>query len=562
MASPRSISTWLAFFLIFWVVGFLLQWPIRESRIQRWQSQLASTAKKDFEVIERLKSEWESKTELDSILNSIGKGMLVWNTDADQGKQDSSQREIYVNWQSEPGGYRRLKLEHDWQAPGGKQYSVTMIRRYSDADLSGVVGAPWVLAHFFGLFGAVIGFMWVKGKSERAQEEDWINRFSTQIGVSQESLKAKEWMGVRESLAHGIYAMADSMKSQIASVSQTYERSSQAMTSMPIGILTFNEKLKLDFANPAGKALLGIELAEIGQRLIEVVRIPEVFDCILATHETGKPNEIECQMNQGRISLRLKAIPIGQVDPATSAYRVLVSIADETRLKQLENLRRDFTANVSHELKTPLASIKAYAETLLMGALDDPDARQHFIMRIEEQACRLEALIADLLQLSRLQSQPDKPALIPISIQDVINSCVDDHSAIAQRLKVSVNIGTVYSGRILSDLSSLKTILANIVSNAIRYNKPNGSVSISTRELNGQCIVRIEDSGIGIPPEDLERIFERFYRVEKARSQETGGTGLGLAIVKHLCQLVTAELNVKSRLGEGSCFEISFPMPH
>jgi two-component system, OmpR family, phosphate regulon sensor histidine kinase PhoR len=139
---------------------------------------------------------------------------------------------------------------------------------------------------------------------------------------------------------------------------------------------------------------------------------------------------------------------------------------------------------------------------------------------------------------------------------------VDDHSAIAQRLKVSVNIGTIYSGRILSDLSSLKTILANIVSNAIRYNKPNGSVSISTRELNGQCIVRIEDSGIGIPPEDLERIFERFYRVEKARSQETGGTGLGLAIVKHLCQLVTAELNVKSRLGEGSCFEISFPIPH
>jgi PAS domain-containing protein len=277
-------------------VGFLLQWPVRESRIQRWQSQLANMAKIDFGVIERLKSEWDTNRDLDPILNSIGKGLLVWNSDADLSKGESSQHEIYVNWQSEPGGYRRLKLEHDWIGPGGRQYSATMIRRYSDADLSGVVGASWVLAHFFGLFGAVIGFVWIKGKSEREQEEEWINRFSSQIGVSQESLKAKEWMGVRESLAHGIYAMADSMKSQIASVSQTYERSSQAMTSMPIGILTFNEKLKLDFANPAGKALLGIELAEIGQRLIEVVRIPEVFDGILATHETGKPNEIEFQI--------------------------------------------------------------------------------------------------------------------------------------------------------------------------------------------------------------------------------------------------------------------------
>ncbi len=483
--------------------------------------------------------------------------MLVWNSAPDLPTKESSQKEIYVNWQSEPGGYRRLKLEHDWLSPDGIPYSATLIRRYSDADVSGVVGVSWVLAHCFGLFGAVVGFMWLKGRSERQSEEEWINRFSTQIGVSQESLKSKEWMGVRESLAHGIYAMADSMRSQIASVSQTYERSSQAMTSMPIGILTFNEKLKLDFANPAGKALLGIELAEIGQRLIEVVRIPEVFDCILATHETGKPNEIEFQMNQGRTSLRLKAIPIGSKDSNTNAYRVLVSIADETRLKQLENLRRDFTANVSHELKTPLASIKAYAETLLMGALDDPDARQHFVMRIEEQAGRLEALIADLLQLSRLQSQPDKPALMPISIRDVVNSCVDDHSAIAQRLKVSVTIGNIYSGRILSDLSSLKTIMANIVSNAIRYNKTNGSVSISAQEIDGRCVVRIEDTGIGIPPEDLERIFERFYRVEKARSQETGGTGLGLAIVKHLCQLVTAELSVKSRLGEGSCFTLA-----
>lgn len=545
---------------MFWGAGFLLQWPIRESRIQRWQAQLADAAKNDFEVIERLKSGWESQTELDSVLDRVSKGLLVWNSDFSPEGRASSLKEMYVNWQSEPGGYRRLKLEHDWRGPSGKQYSATMIRRYSDVELSGVVGASWVLAHFFGLFGAVIGFIWIKGRSDRVQEEEWINRFSTQIGISQESLKAKEWMGVRESLAHGIYAMADSMRSQIASVSQTYERSSQAMTSMPIGILTFNEKLKLDFANPAGKALLGIELAEIGQRLIEVVRIPEVFDCILATHETGKPNEIEFQMNQGRTSLRLKAIPIGQEDPTTNAYRVLVSIADETRLKQLENLRRDFTANVSHELKTPLASIKAYAETLLMGALDDPDARQHFVMRIEEQAGRLEALIADLLQLSRLQSQPDKPALMPISIRDVINACVDDHSAIAQRLKVSVTIGSVYSGRILSDLSSIKTILANIVSNAIRYNKPNGSVAISADEVNGLCVVRIVDNGIGIPPEDLDRIFERFYRVEKARSQETGGTGLGLAIVKHLCQLVTAELNVRSKLGEGSCFEIRFPI--
>lgn len=537
-----------------------MQWSIREGRIRRWQDQQADSATKDFEVIALLQgSNHEPESELIELTKILSKGALIWNNVSDSTALPRPHA-LTAKWQAEPSGYRRLKLEYGWTSKHGRTYSATLIRRYSDSDVSGVVGGASVLAHCFGIFGAVIGFMWIKARTERAQEEAWIQRVSSQIGVNQGTLKANEWMGVRESLAQSIYAMADSMKNQILRISQTYERSSQAMTSMPIGILTFNEKLKLDFANPAGKALLGIELAEVGQRLIEVVRIPEVFDCILATHESGKPHEIEFQMNQGRTSLRLKAIPIGQQDPANNAYRVLVSIADETRLKQLENLRRDFTANVSHELKTPLASIKAYAETLLMGAMDDPDARQHFIMRIEEQASRLEALIADLLQLSRLQSQPDKPVLVPISIRDVINSCVDDHSAIAQRHKVTVDVGTVFSDRILSDLASLKTILANIVSNAIRYNKPGGSVSITAHEVDGRCVVKIEDTGIGISPEDLERIFERFYRVEKARSQETGGTGLGLAIVKHLCQLVSAELKVTSRLGEGSCFEISFPI--
>jgi two-component system phosphate regulon sensor histidine kinase PhoR len=238
----------------------------------------------------------------------------------------------------------------------------------------------------------------------------------------------------------------------------------------------------------------------------------------------------------------------------------LLTVTDETRIKQLENLRRDFTANVSHELKTPLSAIKAYAETLLMGALDDPHASQRFVERISEQTARLDTLIRDLLQLNRLQAQPEKPTQRPLQIVDVLSKVIEDHHPVAISNNVSLSFEPTEAIEVLSDLESIQTILNNLLGNAIRYNKPGGQVSIQALRRDHRCIVRVKDTGIGIPPEDVDRIFERFYRVEKARSQDMGGTGLGLAIVKHLCHWISATVEVKSELGVGSTFEVSLPL--
>ena len=236
---------------------------------------------------------------------------------------------------------------------------------------------------------------------------------------------------------------------------------------------------------------------------------------------------------------------------------MLLTITDETRLKQLENARRDFTANVSHELKTPLSAIKAYAETLLMGALEDADASRRFVERISEQANRLDILIRDLLHLTKLQSQPDKPLLRNLQLEDVLKTCIEEHRTIGLSKNVAIDASGVGKNCLVeADLESLRTVIGNLLSNAVRYNRPGGWIKVSTRMETNFVNLIVEDNGVGIPPEDLDRIFERFYRVEKARSQDLGGTGLGLAIVKHLVQAISADIKVRSVLGQGSAFEL------
>jgi signal transduction histidine kinase len=232
-------------------------------------------------------------------------------------------------------------------------------------------------------------------------------------------------------------------------------------------------------------------------------------------------------------------------------------LTDETRLRQLENARRDFTANVSHELKTPLAAIKAYTETLLMGAMDDPDAKERFIQRINEQASRLDNLIRDLLQLTKIQSLPERISLSRLSIFEIVRSSVEEHNQIASKRNVEiVNHVQENEFHVMAEYDALRTILSNLLSNAIRYSKEGGTVEIKAKRLHGFIDVSVIDNGIGIPESDLERIFERFYRVDKARSADAGGTGLGLAIVKYLVQAIGGSISVRSRLGEGSEFTL------
>jgi two-component system phosphate regulon sensor histidine kinase PhoR len=231
---------------------------------------------------------------------------------------------------------------------------------------------------------------------------------------------------------------------------------------------------------------------------------------------------------------------------------------DLTDIRRTERMRRDFVANVSHEFKTPLTSIRGYAETLLSGAKDDPKIALDFLKTIERNAEHLEALVSDLLTLARLEAE------VPTSKEQInLKSLIDDQIASRKKalrerdIKITLDCADI---AVHADRTRLSAALSNLIDNAIHYNKPGGEIGISAQTQNGTLDLAVADTGLGIPSEELPRIFERFYRVDKARARDSGGTGLGLAIVKHAIESQGGSIRVTSRLGSGSTFTIRLPV--
>jgi two-component system phosphate regulon sensor histidine kinase PhoR len=229
-----------------------------------------------------------------------------------------------------------------------------------------------------------------------------------------------------------------------------------------------------------------------------------------------------------------------------------------SELRRLENLRREFVANVSHELKTPLAAIKAYAETLRMGAVNDPENNLAFVLRIEEQAERLHELILDMLQIARIESGQQTFNIVDVDLAEIIDDCLAQFADLAATKEIDL-IGELPNEEITArgDEEGLRTILNNLVDNAIKYTKAGGEVQIRCLQNGATVTLEVEDSGIGIPEKEQVRIFERFYRVDRARSREMGGTGLGLSIVKNLTQAFGGTVGVSSQTGKGSTFRVT-----
>ena len=230
-------------------------------------------------------------------------------------------------------------------------------------------------------------------------------------------------------------------------------------------------------------------------------------------------------------------------------------------MRRLENLRHEFVANVSHELKTPLSSIKAYSETLLDGALDDKRNNERFVQQISEQAERLYQLILDLLSLARIESGSQTFEIETVSAGDVVDDCVARHEEAAAAKGISLTTEPPPAPfELQADEEGVHQMLSNLLSNAINYTPDGGRVTVRWRSEGEEGVIEVADTGIGIAEEDQARVFERFYRVDKARSRELGGTGLGLAIVKHLAHSFAGEVEVESRLGEGSTFRVRLPL--
>jgi two-component system phosphate regulon sensor histidine kinase PhoR len=257
-------------------------------------------------------------------------------------------------------------------------------------------------------------------------------------------------------------------------------------------------------------------------------------------------------------SFDVTAAPVRSEDSISGAVMVL---HDMSEIRRLERARRDFIANISHEFKTPLTAIQGFAETLLGGALEDVDHRQRFLEIIREHALRLGRLTEDLLKLAQIEAGQLQRVTRPIAISDIIKPCMETARVKAIRKKLLLE--SEYADDLPSlngDLQSFQEILNNLLDNALRYTPAGGRVEVKAAVEGSEMVISVSDTGIGIPKADHDRIFERFYRTDAARSRESGGTGLGLSIVKHLAEAYGGWIKVESEVGRGSSFYVFLPL--
>jgi two-component system phosphate regulon sensor histidine kinase PhoR len=331
------------------------------------------------------------------------------------------------------------------------------------------------------------------------------------------------------------------------------------------GVVAVDARQRIVLANEAARRLFDFRPPTVeGRSLLEVIRNHALHEAVTNVLTTSEPQRFELRRaGPPAMSVDIHVQPL----PGEPCPGVVLVIHDTTALRRLESIRREFVANVSHELKTPLSSIKAYTETLQNGALSDPEIGKRFLGRIEEQTERLTRLIMDMLMLARIESDHQAFEIVSVDALPIVQKCVDDYRGAAEAKGIVVlaeaedaKPQAAVVCRVRADREGLREILDNLLDNAIKYTPEGGSVSVVWQSTATSARIAVRDSGIGIKPEDQERIFERFYRVDKARSREMGGTGLGLSIVKHLAQSMNGAVAVESEVGKGSVFTVELPV--
>jgi len=359
-------------------------------------------------------------------------------------------------------------------------------------------------------------------------------------------------------LAGVLNDMSDRIEDQVQRLSAEKQRLDTILRSMGEGVMVTAPDGVITLVNPAFRRLFSIAGNVEGKKLVEISRHPDLLE---AFNDLGKPdvNELlrEISIQPSDITLFTHWVPLNVDGVRQGIVAVFHDISD---LKKAENMRRDFVANVSHELRTPVTIIKGYAETLLDGALEtDPARAKRFVEIISSHSERLTNLINDILTLSSLETKEALLELNPIDVSGTIaKACMLLQERAAQKNIAIVNesVGSALP-RVMADQGRLEQVVVNLLENAIKYTSDGGSVRLFTEDDDAYIRVSVADSGIGIPFKDLPRIFERFYRVDEARTREQGGTGLGLAIVKHIVQLHGGNVSVTSLPGQGSVFSFT-----
>ncbi|MGH2545768.1 MAG: ATP-binding protein [Actinomycetota bacterium] len=390
-----------------------------------------------------------------------------------------------------------------------------------------------------------MGAVWLVARSLTRPVREMTGRVSRMAGGDLGVRVPEDGTAELDVLGATLNRMADDLERRMEAIGRDRQQREAVLSAMEEGVLLVGADDSLGYANPAAARLLGGV-----PRTLRALTPPAVRGLVEETRSDGRAREREVET--GFPTRVLQASTVALRDPG----EVLVVLRDVTASRRVEAMRRDFVADASHELKTPAAAIQAAAETVERAVGEDPESAARFATQLRRDATRLSRIVSDLLDLSRLEAE--RPDLDPVRLDRVVADEADRlTSAVADsgvRIEPAVEPVTVRGAR-----GDLALLVRNLLDNAVRYSPEGGRVDVRLVERDGRAVLEVEDTGIGIPTRDLPRIFERFYRVDRARSRETGGTGLGLSIARHIAERHGGRIEAESELGRGSTFRVTLP---
>lgn len=378
--------------------------------------------------------------------------------------------------------------------------------------------------------------------------------------ISEGDLSARmqgQYPGEIGELARSFNAMAESTEQAVLQRQKKQEQLEGVLQGMDDGVLCVDKNNRIVFLNQKARELLGARDLNEGGLLDGSLLIRQLADKM--RHREGQEDIKRETLSTGGAKEKQYTVYTAPIPGEREKGEVLAVIADVTRMRQLEQLRSEFVANVTHELKTPLTSIRGSIE-LLRGGDRDEETRRYFYEVLDIEAERLHHLIDDMLVLSQIENAREDSSVRRCNLKEELQAAIERLRPVAEKHEVQLNLDA--DENLFCDCSPTRIgqLFGNLIENAIKYNVPQGQVTVTARQQRHLALIRVRDTGIGIAPQHLERLFERFYRVDTSRSREIGGTGLGLSIVKHLAALYHGEVSVESQVGKGTTFTVRLPL--
>jgi two-component system, OmpR family, phosphate regulon sensor histidine kinase PhoR len=430
----------------------------------------------------------------------------------------------------------------------------------ADMALGSLRWSLWLASAVILLVAGIASILVSRGISDRVER---LQEFSRRVAEGDFRAMPGDGSGdALEELRTSLNQTAARMDRTIRTLTEERNLSAAILGSMVEGVAVVNATERLVFANQGFANILELDVPpKSGSALVEVVRQTELIEAVRRV--LGGEPRVEAEIVTGTLRQHFFAATVAAVRAGDTLGAVVV-LHDITELRKLERVRRDFVANVSHEFKTPLTAIQGFSETLLGGAMDDPQNRERFLGIILEHSRRLARLTDDLLKLSSMDADRLELEIRRVSVNELIESCLETSQHRAAEKEVEVELAQPARVAELPDIAGdrrrLAEILQNLLDNATQYTLAGGRITVSAEARDTDVVFTVSDTGIGIPKSDQSRIFERFYRVDAARSREAGGTGLGLAIAKHLVEVHSGRIWVESEIGHGSKFHFSVPI--